>query len=481
MADNRSRREFLALAASTLVPAHASALDSHQATGVKVGELTSTSAHIWTRRTRSSARKARPWFVQRMAFGGGCSEGKLARPLDVDPSRLEGSCPGEAGELRVILRTGAGKAVAATRWTEVGADSDFSHQFSFEELLPDVTYHYTVETRSTSRIDGALSGLFRTAPNEDALAAVQFAMLSCQRYTKRDDRDGYHLHDAIRRAAPNFYLSAGDNVYYDDDHPVANTRQMARHHWHRMFSLPRLRECTRTVPGYWLKDDHDTYADDTWPGSVNRLMLPLTWQEARNVFSEQVPTGTTPYRRVRWGRGLELFLLESRDFRTASDQPDGPTKTIWGEGQKLWLKRGLQDSTAEWRVIVSPTPVVGPDRPNKHDNHANDAFFAEGMAFRQWLKASGARNTIILTGDRHWQYHSVDCETNVEEFCCGPASDAHATGSPGENSRYHRFHRVQGGFLLLRVQWSGGRSRLVIEHRDTRGVSVYRNVKEAGS
>ena len=65
-------------------------------------------------------------------------------------------------------------------------------------------------------------------------------MLSCQKYEKRDDEQGYHLYDAIRKFAPNYYLSVGDNVYYDSDYPVVNSTAIARHHWHRMFSLPRV-------------------------------------------------------------------------------------------------------------------------------------------------------------------------------------------------------------------------------------------------
>ena len=37
----------------------------------------------------------------------------------------------------------------------------------------------------------------------------------------------------------------------------------------------------------------------------------------------------------------------------------------------------------------------------------------------------------------------------------GPASDQHAGGSPGENRAYHKFHRVQGGFLSVELKPEG--------------------------
>ncbi|NIP95358.1 MAG: alkaline phosphatase, partial [Akkermansiaceae bacterium] len=46
-------------------------------------------------------------------------------------------------------------------------------------------------------------------------------------------------------------------------------------------------------------------------------------------------------------------------------------KTIWGAKQKQWLFRSFEESDATFRLLISPTPVVGPDRGGKNDNHAN--------------------------------------------------------------------------------------------------------------
>ena len=91
--------------------------------------------------------------------------------------------------------------MSATEWAAVGAGTDFARQFPISSLKPDTAYKYTVETRASSKTDGSLSGAFRTAPPEDVNAAVDFAMISCQKYEKRDDSQGYHLYDAIRKLA----------------------------------------------------------------------------------------------------------------------------------------------------------------------------------------------------------------------------------------------------------------------------------------
>jgi alkaline phosphatase D len=153
--------------------------------------------------------------------------------------------------------------------------------------------------------------------------------------------------------------------------------------------------------------------------------------------------------------------------------PDGPQKTIWGAEQKAWFKRTVAESDATWKVLVSPTPLVGPDRPAKNDNHSNAGFQHEGDELRAWLQANVPDNFFVVCGDRHWQYHSVHPQTGVREFACGPASNAHASGSPGENPEYHRFHRVKGGFFVATLRREGGQSILLGEHRDVSGAVVH--------
>ncbi|MBL8178438.1 MAG: alkaline phosphatase D family protein, partial [Bryobacterales bacterium] len=183
------------------------------------------------------------------------------------------------------------------------------------------------------------------------------------------------------------------------------------------------------------------------------------------------------YRRFRWGADLEIWLPDSRDHRSANNAPDGPEKTIWGEAQKNWLKQTLAQSTARWKLIVNPNPMVGPDHGRKKDNHANPTFATESLEMRTWLRDHVGGQVILMNGDRHWQYHSVDPETGLHEFGCGPASDSHAVSpSGGEDKRYHKFLRVKGGFVTARVDPNSQDAPLVLEHRDVQGRVVYRSV-----
>jgi alkaline phosphatase D len=199
----------------------------------------------------------------------------------------------------------------------------------------------------------------------------------------------------------------------------------------------------------------------------------LTFADGQEIFRQQAPLGDASYRTFRWGRDLQIWFTDGRDFRSPNTMPDGPDKTIWGAEQKAWFKRTVQASDATWKVLISPTPLVGPDRPKKHDNHANAGFAHEGDEIRAWLKANVPDNFFVVCGDRHWQYHSVHPVTGIQEFSVGAASDSHAGGTPGESKDYHRFHRVKGGFLSVELRPEGRESQIAFQLRDVGGTVVY--------
>jgi alkaline phosphatase D len=439
------------------------------ANGLRIGEVTSHSAIVWTRLTASATRVA-----------GDAS--RLPREaLDEQIPSLEGAVPGIEGKVSLVVATDAAFTTSREHATaRVTAATDFTHQWQLPNLAPATKYFVRISAAGPNGKESARAeGSFTTAPPTDAWSDVRLAVMSCQGYSDQDDAGGFLIYPAMRKLGINFYVATGDNVYYDNDPPTAKTVAMARYHWNRMYALPHLVEFHRHVPGYWEKDDHDLVRNDIWPRprdraeSVEPLAGPLTWSAGLRIFREQVPLGETPYRTIRWGKGLQIWLVEGRDFRSPNNQPDGPDKTIWGREQLAWLQESLLASDAEFRLLISPTPIVGPDRGGKADNHANQAFAHEGNAFRAWTKEHRLDNLFVCCGDRHWQYHSVDPTSGLHEFAAGAASDQHAGGSPGRDEVYHRFHRVKGGFLSVHVRREKDRPTIALRHHDVRGEVVY--------
>lgn len=470
-----SRRNFLAASAGTalFVPHSVSASDlqsetgPQQATGTRVGDVTENSAIVWTRLTRHPQRNNTgvvfPAKVKR----------PHTEPTKIPVEQIEGACPGCEG--RVRLRYGQREDLSdatETAWIDVAEAGDFIHQFRVDGLTPGSTYHYSAQTAlpRDSRVSSDFRGKFCTAPTPTAPSDLLFCVMTCQGYQDRDHPDGHPIYPSMLALEPKFVTMTGDLVYYDSNEPRAVTPALARLHWERMFSLPRLVAMMRSASSYWLKDDHDTLSNDSWPGMTAGE---LSFDEGQSIFRQQAPIGETSYRTFRWGRDLQIWFTDGRDFRSPNTMHDGFEKTIWGAEQKAWFKRTVLASDATWKVLISPTPLVGPDREKKNDNHSNAGFAHEGNEIREWLKTHVPDNFFVVCGDRHWQYHSVHPTSNTQEFSVGAASDSHAGGTPGKNNAYHRFHRVKGGFLSVELRTEGQQSLIAFQLRDVRGTVVY--------
>ncbi|QDU29138.1 Phospholipase D precursor [Anatilimnocola aggregata] len=468
-----TRRGFLATSAGTalaLQVAEASAAEKdqpRQATGSRVGEITPTSAIVWARLTKHSTRNNKGLILR------GRGKEQETAPTELSPAEIEGACPGAAGQVRVRYGTEIALSDAKeTAWRDVDEAGDFIAQFALSGLNPATVYHYQIESRdsATAPLHPSFAGKFETAPVEKTPGNFTFCVMTCQGYPDRGHVDGHGIYPSMLALAPKFVSLTGDLVYYDNDPPRAVTPALARLHWERMFSLPRQVELLRNTGTYWLKDDHDTLKNDTWPGNKQGL---LSFAEGQQIFLQQAPLAGKGYRTFRWGRDLQIWLTDGRDYRSPNNMADGPEKTIWGDEQKAWFKETVKGSDATWKILISPTPLVGPDRGGKNDNHANKGFAHEGNELRTWLQANVPENFLILCGDRHWQYHSVDPATGVREFSVGAASNEHAGGTPGEDKTFHQFHRVKGGFVSVTLKEVGGQSEITVAHRDLDGNVVH--------
>lgn len=385
-----------------------------------------------------------------------------------------GACPGAAGEVRLTYFPKLQrKSVQVTDWKTTHAEHDFTAQWRLEGLKPDTEYAAVIEARPVGRqsLSAIIRGGFRTAPRPSQSKNIKFCVTTCHDFIRRDDGlNGHKIYPTMTEIDPDFVVHAGDIEYYDKPRPFALTVELMRFKWGRIFSLPSNRRFYQQTTSYFLKDDHDTLKNDCWAGQTYGV---VSFERGVQIFNEeQFPTQTPRYKTVRWGRDLQVWFLEGRDYRSPNRMPDGPDKTILGAEQKAWLFRTLEESDARFKLIFSPTPVVGPDRVNKSDNHANANFVFEGNEIRdQFARHPGV---IVFCGDRHWQYASVDEQTGLWEFGCGPGSEEHELGwKKGDQRPSHRFLRVAGGFLSGRLQYDDDdQPQLTVRHHQVTGEQV---------
>lgn len=412
------------------------------ACGAKIVEVTPGSVVVWARLTRRP--QANFELIPPLPRGAVAPDDpKNAMPTDL--------VPGQQGWARVqFWPSERPESSRMTSWQPATEQTDCIVRFLLEDLTPGTRYRYAIETASTpdvAEMATRVEGEWRTAPSASDSQPITFLVTTCQAIQSADDREaGHDAYRGMRSMAPDFFVHTGDVVYYDK-FPFARNVDQARAKWHTLYAYRKNREFHLRTPSYFIKDDHDTLRNDCWPG---QKYGDLTFAQGQSIFREQTGTGPVPYRTFRWGRDLQIWLLENRDFRSPNRMPDGPAKTILGEAQKKWLRETLESSDATFKFVISPGPLVGPDKPGKQDNHANAAFATEGSALRKWL--ANQPQTYVICGDRHWQYSSRDPATGLLEFGCGPINDQHDFGGdPGRNPAYHRYFGARGGFLKVTV------------------------------
>ena len=143
--------------------------------------------------------------------------------------------------------------------------------------------------------------------------------------------------------------------------------------------------------------------------------------------------------------------------------------------------------------------MIGPDDAYKSDNHVNQKGFRhERDQFFNWLSENSIpiNSLIFITGDRHWQYHSIDAKHGYNEFSTGPFVDANSRlgRNPGDPKSTDPDADLvlqpftspvpSGGFLHVKIlprksPWNT--SRAVFEMRDEHGEILYATFIDAVS
>lgn len=401
---------------------------------------------------------------------------RLQIPEGLTVDDMIGACPGTSGEVKLTYypEANAGNRTE-TEWIAVDANRNFTTQWKLNDLIPGNKYIVELEARKdeNSGITDKIEGSFKTAPSVKIISDIEFCIVTCHDYIRKDTTTGHKIYKAMSNLSPDFYVHTGDVEYYDKPAPYALTEELMRFKWDRLFALPLQRKFWTQTTTYFMKDDHDALCNDAWPGMKYGT---VSWERGIEIFEkEQFPYLEKFYKTIRWGKDLQIWITEGRNYRSPNDMPDGPDKTIFGKEQKEWLFRTLKESDATFKVIINANPILGPDRPKKNDNYANAGFKYEGDEIRKFLNQFD--NVYLCNGDRHWQYVTHFEGTNLWEFSCGAGSDVHAEGWPPDDLRpEHRFLRVKGGFLKGLVTRKNGAAELTFQYCDVDGNLVHQEI-----
>ena len=369
-----------------------------------------------------------------------------------------------AAVMRVRLR--ARGAETLQRATTVSAERDYTGKITVYGLKPDTAYEYQVWFDAGDKDRGdkraVTTGIFRTAPGAARERAVTFAWggdLAGQNVC-RDAAEGFPIFNAVGALNPDFFVGLGDMIYADNtcdpvgrygnaqipgDFDRAATLPAFWAHWKYNRDDGAYRTLLSRLPYYAIWDDHEVVNDfgplhDTRsapPYTTGARLLPLGLRAFLdyNPIAEAAQTPQRLYRSVRWGKHVELFMLDTRQYRDANLTPDDVArpKTMLGREQLVWLKQKLADSDATWKLIVSSVPIsiptgfppeLGRDGWADFDQHTG--FENELLDILRFMQQRGMRNTAWITTDVHFaevfRYtpFSDDPGFKVYEFVSGP-------------------------------------------------------------
>ncbi|WP_019872254.1 alkaline phosphatase D family protein [Salinispora oceanensis] len=198
-------------------------------------------------------------------------------------------------------------------------------------------------------------------------------------------------------------------------------------------SDPDLQALHASVPWAITWDDHEV-ANDQWSGGAENHTPGAEGSftdrvaAARQAYAEWMPVRTGAdgaiYRRLRFGRLADLSMLDLRTYRSEPASGlaiDDPERTITGEAQMAWLKAGLANSDAQWKLVGNPVMIsrldVGalpswllgplgtllgiPQNGAVLNPDQWDGYNADRNELIDHLLATDTRDVVFLTGDIH--------------------------------------------------------------------------------
>jgi alkaline phosphatase D len=347
--------------------------------------------------------------------------GPLATGVSESGVTLWARGPGEFMEAELERDGGMDRALAAS-----SAKTDHTASVRFDGLAPGTRYTYRVRFAGEP---SPRTGHFRTAPAPGAPAPLRIAFGGdvAGQNVCRDRERGFPIFAAIRDFAPDLFLALGDMIYADavceatglhgnaqvpGGFPVAVTLEDFRAHWRYVRADPALASLLASAASTPVWDDHEV-VNDFGPRQGGELL-----DRGRRAYLEYNPApgpgdATRLHRSERWGRHVELFVLDTRSHRDPNAAPDAdsqPLKSMLGAEQERWLRRGLVGSDATWKLVVSSVPLAIPTGSNAQqmgrDGWAGfdteTGFERSLLALLEVLRTAGVRNLLWLTTDVHF-------------------------------------------------------------------------------
>ncbi len=212
-------------------------------------------------------------------------------------------------------------------------------QTLIDDLAADTTYSLAIYSADRSR--RSRTARFRTAVPPGESRRLRIGATT--------GLGGHWPWPSLSRASTeklDFFVLAGDTIYADWGDDVGFVAK-----WKEALSTTGLNDLTASTSVIATWDDHEVA--DNW--SYTTAGMEATALEALAAYRQGLPQGQGPggtgvWRRLSWGTVADIFVLDCRGERRDGNyiSPD----------QMGWLKSGLTDSEATFKLIINSVPII---------------------------------------------------------------------------------------------------------------------------
>ncbi len=360
---------------------------------------------------------------------------------------------------RVGLQYGKDAALAKrTDPVAVDADRDYTARIELDGLDAHTEYYYRAAV--VGKKPGPI-GRFLTAPKADGDETVKF----CFSGDTRESYQPFHIMDAIAANTPDFFIHLGDTIYADKGGWVARRvpefwakyrDNRSDHASQRLFA---------STGAYIIWDDHEVV--DNYEG-VHPL-APAAWK----AFFDYWPVRRNAdepnrlYRRFRWGKGLELFLLDARQYR---DHAQG---TMLGKEEKRWLLEGLASSSALFKCIATSVPFWGGGRDRW------DGYPREREEILQWIRDEKIKGVFFISADLHYAAVThLPGNLGLKEVVTGPMAAPMNVIATGTSKRFEFFQNKTFNYGMITIDPKSKKPHADVQIFDENNNRLYKTTIE---
>jgi len=230
---------------------------------------------------------------------------------------------------------------------------------------------------------------FKTAPAADTRVKFRLAFGSCARVQSDATQP---IWDAVAMWRPDLFFWLGDNVYGDS----ASAGILAGQ-YRQQRAVPSMQKIIRSIPQLAIWDDHDygyNDTDGTYPFKKESLEVFKRYWVNPAYGLPDVPGVFFKYRYA----GVDFFFLDGRYYRDPNSKKDNVGKTMLGAAQKAWLKKGLKESVAPFKFLISGSGWSG---AGGHGNDSWSSFLTERDEIFNFIRDNGISGVVLLSGDTH--------------------------------------------------------------------------------